>query len=84
MTKEAKLITIYRIYNAQYEDYISMIEKESMTTTHDAVNLEMLKEKRKALEVLGVLIPLYDSQVSAGIDNPDLEKRIYDQLNALK
>ena len=80
VTKKDQLLYMYKVYNAQYKDYLSMAEDPSKLTEEQKV---MLRKKKPVLEQLGVLIPLYDSAIEVGKVTPEQEQQIYDLLNSL-
>lgn len=79
-TSKDKLAYVYQIFNSQYEDYLSMAKKPNLTEAQKKV----LRAKKPILETLANLIPIYDSQVSAGQPSASQEQQIYDLLNQLQ
>jgi hypothetical protein len=79
VTKNTKLIYMYKVYNAQYQDYLSMTANPNTTEEQKII----LRKKKPILDTLGTLIPLYDRDVQTGIATADQEQKIYDLLNSL-
>lgn len=79
VTPNTKLLYMYKIYNAQYEDYLAMARNPD-TTEEQKV---MMRKKKPILETLGILIPAYDTDLQAGTTTAGQEQKIYDLLNSL-
>jgi len=77
---EEKLIYFYSIFNAQYEDYLSMAKMENLTEGQKSV----MRFKKPVLETLMVLLPICDEQVKMGVPSIETEQQIYDYLNKLQ
>lgn len=75
-----KLFYIYTIYNAQHEDYVRMAKDPATTEAQK----EVMRKKKPILETLQTLIPMYDSSVTAGVPNGEVEQQIYDLINKLQ
>lgn len=79
ITKADQLIFMYKTFNAQYEDYLSMAKRADLTEEQKQV----LRKKKPILDQLQKLIPLYDSALQAGKVTPGQEQAIFDLLNSL-
>jgi len=79
-TPSKRLAYMYQIYNAQYEDYVSMQDMPNLTDGQRQV----MRTKKPILESLKLMIPAYDESVKAGAPNYQQEQEIYNFLNKLQ
>lgn len=79
VTKKDQLLYMYKVFNAQYQDYLSMAKRTDLTDAQK----DVLRKKKPILEELQVLIPLYDAALTSGRVTPNQEQQIYDLLNSL-
>jgi len=79
LTKTDQLIFMYKTFNAQYEDYLSMAKRTDLTEEQK----QILRKKKPILEELRHLVPLYDLALQQGKVTPGQEQQIFDLLNSL-
>lgn len=79
VTKDTKLLYMYRIYSAQYENYLSMANNPATTEDQKVI----MRKKKPILDTVGPLISIYDTAVQAGISTAEQEQKIMDLLDSL-
>jgi len=70
---------MYQFYISQSKDYRRMAADPTTTEAQKVV----MRKKKKILDKLGNLIPLFDSSVRLGTPNLDQEQQINDLINDL-
>jgi len=79
VTQDTKLLYMYRIYNSQYENYLSMANNPATTEEQKVI----MRKKKPVLDTLGPLISVYDIDVQAGTSTAEQEQKIMDLLDSL-
>ena len=79
VTTTDKLTYMYKIYNAQYEDYLSMAANPNTSEAQKVI----MRKKKPILDSLAVLIPAFDKSIQGGTNTPQQEQAIYDLINSL-
>ena len=79
VTLTDRLTYMYRVYNAQYEDYQSMAENPYTSEAQKKI----MREKKPILDSLAILIPAFDKGIQNGTATISQEQRIYNLLNSL-
>ena len=79
ITTTDQLIFMYKTFNAQYEDYLSMAKRTDLSEEQKV----MMRKKKPVLEKLQKLIPAYDMALTTGTVKPDQKQVIFDLLNSL-
>jgi len=80
VTPTDRLTYMYKVYNAQYEDYQAMANNPATTEAQKVI----MRKKKPILDKLGVLIPAFDRALQTGTVTPSQEQIIYDLLNSLE
>ena len=80
VTPTDRLTYMYKVYNAQYEDYQVMANNPATTEAQKVI----MRKKKPILDKLGVLIPAFDRALQTGTVTPSQEQIIYDLLNSLE
>jgi len=80
VTPTDRLTYMYKVYNAQHEDYLSMAANPATTETQKVI----MRKKKPILDSLSILIPLFDKGLQNGTATSSQEQKIYDLLNSLK
>jgi len=80
MTQNDRLLYMYRVYNAQHEDYLAMANNPATTEAQK----EVMRKKKPILDDLAILIPAFDRALQTGTVMPTQEQAIYNLLNSLE
>ena len=71
---------MYKVYNAQHEDYLSMAANPATTEAQKVI----MRKKKPILDDLAMLIPLFDKDLQMGTATSSQEQKIYNLLNSLE
>ena len=80
VTPADRLTYMYKIYNSQHEDYMSMAANPATTEAQKVI----MRKKKPILDNLALLIPLFDKDLQMGTATSSQEQKIYDLLNSLE
>ena len=80
VTPTDRLAYMYKVYNAQHEDYLSMAANPATTEAQKVI----MRKKKPILDDLAMLIPLFDKDLQMGTATSSQEQKIYNLLNSLE